>query len=318
MQSLTKVQVKRIAKFLTASCAHIPQDPSSPKLGQWLDIISRATGFRDWNAMSRSIDEVPTLSKAEASWPSGGRYSFYGVARVLVNGKAPTHHFIQTNPKFGAEPQVVLELVKSIVLKSETSLRHLAFQHGQPDVLLPNGQIERSWKNYAEGCPVVVHSEDGTVSILLWWLREMYRVADDMPDWAKEDSSLHDVSFQEQDPYWARAHVDEELHNSLTRFFLQQLTGREQPRRTCLFLQHDAYTSEPNVPMLVEEGNPYASPAELKFEGNYAERQAAVAAYNSGLGLSTLDCSAISSRYDYAERARNEDYHTEFSGIYDD
>lgn len=317
MQSLTKVQVKRIAKFLTASCAHIPQDPSSPKLGQWLDIISRATGFRDWNAMSRSIDEVPTLSKAEASWPGGGRYSFYGVARVLVKGEQPTHHFTQTIPEYSLEPQVVVDLVKSILLKAGHSIRHLVFRHSRPDVLLPNGQIAQHWKNDAEGCPVVVRSEDGSVSILLWWLREVYRTRDNIPDWAM-DSTLNDVYFHEQDPYWARSDVDDELHNSLTQFFLQQLTGREQSRRTCLFLQHDAYTSEPTVPMLVEEGNPYASPADVKFEGNYAERLAAVAAYNSGLGLSTLDCSAISSRYDYAERARNEEDYTEFSGIYDD
>ena len=318
MQSLTKVQVKRIAKFLTASCAQIPQEPSSPKLGQWLDVISRATGFRDWNAMSRSIDEVPTLSKAEASWPGGGRYSFYGVARVLVKGEQATHYFTQTNPKYGVEPQVAVDLAKSIVLKSGTSIRHLAFQHGRPDALLPNGQRDQSWKNSAEGCPVVVRSEDGTVSILLWWLREIYKVPDNMPDWAKKDSSLHDVAFQEQDPYWARAHADDELHNSLTQFFLQQLTVREQQRRTCLFLPHEVYMSEPAVPMLVEEGNPYAFPADVKFEGSYAERCAAVDAYNAGLGLSTLDCSAISSRYDYAERARSEEDVTEFSGIYDD
>ena len=85
MAVLTSVQVKQVAKFLTASCAKIPQQSNPPTHSQWLEVVAHASGFRDWNAMKATVANDPVLDNDTARWPNAYR-TFFGVARVLIAG----------------------------------------------------------------------------------------------------------------------------------------------------------------------------------------------------------------------------------------
>ena len=316
MSVLTTIQVKRIAAFLKASSAQIPQHPSSPKLGQWLDIISRESGFRDWNAMSASVNKRPVLSKENSTWPNGLR-TFFGIARVLISDKAPTHHLTWFGNRELTGYQAAITLADSIRPHLAPSNLGLRFRYSRPDVKLPDGQISASWTNRAQGCPIVITSDDQKITILLWWLSEHYQLPENRPTWA-QDSPSHYVNFDSAGDAALHVHDEDELNDSLTDVVLTHLTSRAQPRRTCLFVPQWPASSEPPISLLVEEGNPNAEPVEKPLGTGWSELRAAAKAYNTERGLSSIDCSSISARYEFAERQRNEEDYTEFSGIHDD
>lgn len=127
---LTTIQVKRVANFLKASCEKSPNNSDCPKLGQWLDILSRELGFRDWNTTSASLNEAPVLTKAQKHW-TNSHSTFLGVARVLIAGEKPTHHLSYSVNREFTRHDVATDLAKK--LRSRIALRQLShrFQYSQ-------------------------------------------------------------------------------------------------------------------------------------------------------------------------------------------
>ena len=319
MANLTNIQVKRIADFLKKSSAKVPQSAVSPKHGQWLDILATASGFRNWNAMSACVPEAPCISQETALWPST-HATYLGIARVLIAGELlPTHHIEWFTNHDSTKHEMALKMGKRLGEKLYPACTGLGFRYSQPDVKMPGGGIAAPWVNRAEGCPIVVTSKDKRITILLWWLRESYQLKENLPIWA-QDEPAHYVHFSDAGDKVETDFESDEIEESLTDTFLANLTGKAQPKRSCIFVPNWGGSSEHPSPVLVEEGNPNAKPIDETFGTNWQEILAAVAARNAKYGLSTIDCGAIARRYEAVQRADTdtaEDY-TEFSGIYDD
>lgn len=317
MTVITNVQVKRIARFLKASCEKIPSDSGCPKLGHWLDILSKELGFRDWNSTSASPNEAPALSNEQASWPNS--YStFLGFARVLVAGEMPTHCLSYSVNRELTRHQVAIELAKKLRTSLAPGRLGHGFQYSQPDVRGDGGELAPAWKNRAEGCPIVIKSSGQEISIQLWWLRETYQLPENMPAWGK-DSPSHYVCFDGAGDLPLTAYGESELNDSLTHVFLEHLIGKAPARRTCWFSPRRNESSEAPAILHVEEGNPRGKPVLLPLVAtDWRELRAAAGTYNAKRGLSTVDCEAISERYESAEAVRNEDdYVEDYSGTFD-
>jgi hypothetical protein len=316
MSVLTTIQVKRVANFLKASCEKIPNNSDWPKLGQWLDILSRELGFKDWNVTSASPNEAPILTKAQKHW-TNSHSTFLGVARVLIAGEKPTHHLSYSVNREFTRHDVATDLAKK--LRSRIAHRQLShrFQYSQPDVTLSGGEPAPAWKNRAEGCPIVIMSDGQEITIQLWWLREFFQLPENMPDWGK-DSPSHYVQFDGDGNLPLDAYKESELNDSLTDVFLEHLTGKAPNRRTCLFVPRWSQPSDGPVTLRVVEGNPHGEPVSSPSGSDWSELRAAVGAYNAKRGLSSIDCEAISARYESAEKMRNEEeYFEDYSGMFD-
>lgn len=317
MSVLTSVQVKQVAKFLTASCAKIPQKSNSPTHGQWLEVIAHASGFRDWNAMKAIIANDPVLDNNTARWPNA-HWTFFGVARVLMEGLPPVYQLAWSVNREIPRTQVSIELAKKIRALAKHLAPHDVFQYSQPDTRLSDGSIEYQWKNRARGCPIVITSKNHRVSIHLWWLSERYQLPENIPVWARDSSPVHTVDFNSSGDVPFHEYKEDEPNDSLTNIFLTQLTGKRQDRRKCVFVPYWTISSELPKPLQVEEGSALASPTDVISGSTLTELREAANTYNTKLGLSSIDTDAITERYKFAEQQRNEDDYSEFSGVYDD
>lgn len=316
MKRPTTIQVKRIAGFLKASCEKIPDKFDTPKLGQWLDLLSKELGFKDWNVTSASLEELPVLTKELMLFPNAHR-TFWGIARVSVAGEKATYHLSCSVNRELTRESVATELAEKIRRRTVPAKLNSSMRYSRPDVRQGDGTIAPGFLNRAQGCPIVIKSDDQELTIHLWWLNEDYHAPDSIPAWAK-GTPPHSVHFNEAGDAPLHEYADDEPNDSLTTIFLKAITGREPSRRTCLYFPRWYASQEVPLPVLVEEGNPNGKPAHFPSTGDWSERRSAVDAYNAQQGLSTLDCEAISARYEAAEQVRNEDGHVEFSGIYDD
>lgn len=314
MSVLTTVQVKRVAQFLKASSAKIPQFQDQPKLGQWLDIIARASGFRDWNAMSATIPLNPSFTDAEINWLNS-HWTFYGIARVMVEGKASTNHITHFSNHEVNRHEAAKDLARKILNRSSSEFSNQVFNYTQPDVILPNGNIDTSWANKTQGCPIIITSKDKKTVIFLWWLSYRYTPQDNIPEWAS-DFETQGVEFENHCDIPPGGYGVDDISHPLTDVFLSCLTGKKQPRRTCIFTRQWSTSSVKAGSVLLEEGCPNAHP--IGEDLRYEIEKFSVSSFNAGRGLSTIDCEAIAQRYKDAEVMRNEDDHTELSGIYEE
>lgn len=317
MPVLASVQVKQVAKFLTASCAKIPQQSNSPTHSQWLEAIAHASGFRDWNAMNATIAKEPVLDSSSSNWLNA-HWTFFGVARVLIEGVQPSYELTWSVNREISQKQVALNLAKKIRDSGKYLDFHEDFQYTQPDTRLPDGTIAAEWSNRARGCPIVLSSKSRKVCIHLWWLSETYRLSENIPPWARDGSPPHTISFDGSGDIPARDYEEDEFKDSLTHIFLTELTGKQQRRRECVFVPRWITSSELPVPLLVEEGSPFATPTDVISGTTLTELRDAANTYNAKLGLSSLDIDAIAERYEIAEQQRNEEDYSEHSGIYED
>lgn len=316
MSFLTSVQVKQVAKFLTASCAKIREESDSTTHSQWLEAISHASGFRDWNAMHASVSNEPILYEKTSHWPNA-HWTFFGVARVFIAGHAPTNHLTWSVNREKSKTQVAKDLAQKIHSAIDSrNFSSIQFKYTQPDTILSNGSISPQWINRARGCPIVINSNNPNISIQLWWLSEHYQLEKNYPEWMRDGSPYHHVAMDYSIDAPLHSIGEEDSIDSLTDIFLTQLTGRQQRRRECLFIP-EWTTTVPKV-LRVEEGCPNATATDVISGNNLTELREAVTDYNTRLGLSSIDIIAIAERYQQAESQRNEDEYTEFSGIYDD
>jgi hypothetical protein len=316
MSFLTSVQVKHVAKFLTASCAKIPQKSGSTTHSEWLEAISHASGFRDWNAMRARVSNEPVLDEETSHWPNA-HWTFLGVARVFIAGHAPINHLTWSANREKSKTQVAKDLAQKIKLAvAGRQFDGFSFEYTQPDTILSDGSIAPRWKNNAHGCPIIITSNNPSISIHLWWLSEHYQLEENYPEWMRGNSPYHYISIDSRIDTPLQSLHEEESIDSLTDIFLTQLTGRQQRRRECLFLPE--WTATNQKILRIAEGCPNATATDVISGKSLTELREAVAAYNTKLGLSSNDINAIAERYQQAESERNEHDYTEFSGIYDD
>lgn len=317
MTVLTSVQVKQVAKFLTASCAKIPQQSNPPTHSQWLEVVAHASGFRDWNAMKATVANDPVLDNDTARWPNAYR-TFFGVARVLIAGAPPVYQLAWSVNREISRTQVSIALANKISALANHFSPHDAFQYSQPDTRLADGCIEYQWKNRARGCPIVISSKNHSASIHLWWLSEHYQLPENIPAWARDGSPVHTVDFNSSGDVPFHEYKEDEPNDSLTDIFLTQLTGKQQQRRECVFVPRWTDSSVLPTPLKVKEGCALASPTDVISGSTLTELREAANTYNTNFGLSSIDTDAIAERYEFAEQQRSEDDYPEFSGIYDD
>lgn len=316
MKRPTTIQVKRIASFLKASCEKIPNNFDVPKLGQWLDLLSQELGFKDWNVTSASLEKSPVLTKELMLFPNAHR-TFWGIARVSVAGEKATYHLSYSVNRELTRESIAKELAEKIRRRTAPQKLNSSMRYSRPDVRRGDATIAPDFLNREQGCPIVIKSDEQELTIHLWWLNEDYHAPDSIPAWAK-GTTPHPVRFNEAGDVPLHEYAEIEHNDSLTTMFLKALTGREPSRRTCLYFPRWYASQEVPLPILVEEGNPNGRPANFPSTSDWSKRRSAVDAYNAQQGLSSLDCEAISARYEAAEQVRNEDDYVDFAGNYDD
>lgn len=317
MPVLTNVQIKSVAKFLKASCDKVSLDSPQPKLGQWLDILSREFGYKDWNVTSASNRDEPELVKAQGFTPIS-KHGFLGLARVIAPDVSPTNYLCYSEDRELSRFEIAAKLGQ----KMRSKLGPMTFSgnitHTRPDGMA-EGQLDFIEKNRSQGCPVVISADGQGVTILLWWLSSTFLLNDPMPISWGEDQARSWVLFSDEGDHQLFEYVESQPNTTLTALFLETLTGCTLPSRTCWHTPswRDFYESPSSL--LVEEGNPNALQIIASNSGaSWDELRVACEVKNQELGLSRLDCEAISARFEAAESLRNDDPVVDFSGVYDD
>ncbi|WP_138514538.1 hypothetical protein [Rhodoferax bucti] len=316
--SLSSFEVKQIAAYIKASCLHLPPTFDSPKLGQWLDAISRSSGFRDWNALSAIAPDVPKTEWGE--W-SG---AFFGFARVLIDGKEATNHFSWHRNNESSRHEIAENLAKSVMDHHGATIRGVKLKYSQSDWRQSEFQIVTAatvrqqmpfHRNAAS--PIVATSADKDVTMLIWWLSESYTMAEHLPK-RERKFSCHSFRFDSDESPGAVSGTTPQGPDSLTDHFLKNVTGAVLPKRTCLYIS--LLPNGPDgsfVPVRVQECNGQGELTSSDFGFDRDEAVLQVQALNAKSGLTVADMEAIARRYNKHEPYPEEDF-CEFSGIYDE
>lgn len=317
MSVLTNSQIKSVAKFLKTSCDTVHLNSSSPKLGQWLDILSEEFGYKDWNVTCAKNRDEPELVSTQNNFPVS-HSGFLGLARVVSGDAPPTHHLCYAENREWSRFDLAVKLAQKMRSQLASESLRGAVSYTRPDVMAA-GQHELNWKSRSEGSPIVIKSNAQDTTILLWWLWASFLQNDPIPVWMGKDTKRNFVQFSEEGGHQLHDYAENELNDSLTDVFLETLTGRAQPRRSCWYVPRWPDSSMTPTMLLVEEGNPNTRQVAQQLNAeSWDEIRAAAEARNEQLGLSKLDCEAIFARYEAAQRARAEEPAVDFSGVYDD
>lgn len=311
MSHLTCFEAKQIAAYLRASSLLIPVFTDPPKHGQWLNAISRASGFRDWNAMSALSPDVPISDE------NGWLGAFFGVARVLYNGKDASEHLVWFRNRDSSRHAAAASLAQSVAARFGERFRRLKFNYSQPPsefqievATLENIQRRSKFPGRANP-PIIATSENGETIIHLWWLSETYTIEADRQSRFQFSSLRFD---DDGSPYtgWAS-----EAYNpdSLTDSFLNNLTGVLRPKRTCLYVPRI-----PNgpageyLPLELEEGAREGKLSELSFGDDWFAANHYVMERNLRNGLTSADVETITRRFQEQE-PQEEEYFDEFGAL---
>lgn len=299
MPQLTSVEVKELASYLKESLAEVSD---SIQRGKWLNIISRASGFRDWNTMTACVPEHP-----EVSWGEWG-YVLIGFAIVCVPGEEPTYHMVHDRGRAIQPRELAEKLSFSVSARWRNLLRGRQTVYSKLDSIKPDEPIliqDRSsikkLKAWNVRPPIrVVAFEDG-VTIWLWWLHESYTIAEHYPEKEKK-FHLHSLTQE----------ILSRSKEPVTETFLTSLTGISKNRK-CFYS-----TERPNkdyrefVIMEVHEG------FKDGIETDYIHVDAESAALHSEelnrkLGLSQRDVDDISHYFWINDQYREEDIFDDYS-----
>lgn len=298
MSKLTSAEVKELAHYLR--CSH-SQIPNNLQLGKWLNAISRASGFRDWNTMTAVVPETPELERGD--WGK----AFIGFAVVCVPSRAPSYHLAHDRNPTSTMGQVADKLALSIssyweyrFLGTLTTFSKLDESNTLEEPLrfdLPDRK-----KHSTAMPPTQVLIANGEMTIWLWWLDESYTVAEHHPE--KSRSFTY---------YSLTSGSAVAANSSSTALFLKRLTGRTMPVRKCYY-STELPNKGNNMFVLIEvcEGSRAGRETNI-FHNNYESAAQHTLALNSRLGLSqrdSLDISAVFSMYD---PHYEEDYFDDYS-----
>ncbi|MBV1774348.1 hypothetical protein KSF73_01330 [Burkholderiaceae bacterium DAT-1] len=307
MPHLTSFEAKQVAAYLKASSALITDASTHLKLGQWLEVISRSCGFRDWNAMSAVVPKQPDNDDFD---------TFFGVARVFVHGRSEADHFIWFRDQQSSPIEVANKLADLVSIKLGHSARGSHFSYSQPDVnyLTDYTSALRAWPATSKdrAAPIVAVSSNQQIKILLWWLCDNA--------WARQYTTSEGYSvirsfFFSHDgaPFTSKSEFVNDVE-SLTNRFLATLTGIHPHARTCLYIpEFPNGVNDSFIPVIVREGHPLGTTSELNYGTNRLEACRRAIVQNLENGISEADMWAISSRY----RESGDDPVSDYSGIYE-
>lgn len=313
MSHFTSFEAKQLAAYLNASCLLVPEFSGSPKLGQWLNAISHSCGFRDWNAMTAVVPEVPEVQMGE--WYE----VFFGIARVLTKGQDATNHLVWYRNRDSSRHEAATTLARSVLARTGRRIQGIRFNHSQPDT--PSPEIEeatlglaRQWSKFpwSARAPIVAISTDRATTILLWWLSERYTMAEHYPE-RERRFSYQSLSFDDA-PH--RCWVNEPQNTeSLTDHFLSEITGVVRPKRTCLYVPEIPNgLDESFIPIVVQEGSRTGEPTAFNFGSNRYEALGHAQILNLKDGVTLADMNTISRRFQEYEEKEEELMFDDFGG----
>lgn len=318
MPVLTNIQIRSVAKFLKASCDKVPLSSPPPKHGQWLDILSEQFGYKDWNVTSAKNLDEPALVKTQDIFPIS-QLGFIGFARVISPNALPTHHLCYSEGGVRNRFDTAVNLAEKMRSQLGPTTPKGLIGYGRPDVS-DKGQDGVSSKLRDHEVPIVVQVDEHGSTILLWWLSTSFLQNDPIhPAWGGGKVERSTVRFRDDGDHELYAYPENSLNTTLTELFLETLTGRTPSSRSCWYVSNWRDSFGTPAMLLVEEGNPSAlQVVESSNAESWSDLQTASEIKNQKLGLSALDCEAISARYAAAETLRNEEPAVDFSGVYDD
>lgn len=316
--SLTSFEVKQIATYLRSSCLRLPPSYISPKLGYWHEVISRASGFRDWNAMVANVPDTPKMEWGE--WSS----AFFGFARVLIDGKEASNHIFWHRKNESSRYEVAEKLAQSVLDLHGATLRRANFKYSQPDwdqpdfyILTPANVRQHMQFHRHAAPPVIASSTDGEVTLMLWWLSASYTMAERMPE-RQRVFSCQSFHFDSDESPGATFGAPVEVPDSLTERFINSVTGSVLPKRICLYIPlMPNGPDETFVPVRVQECSGRGELTSSDFGIDRVEAELRVNAINAQNGLTVADMRTIVRRYNKHEPYPEDDI-LEYSGIYDE
>lgn len=311
MSHITCFEAKQIAAYLKESCSLVSQLAESPKHGQWLNAISRSCGFRDWNAMAALSPGVPVSDE------NGWFGAFFGIARVVWSGEKSSEHLVWFRNRDSSRHAAAVSLAKSVGARLGERFCRLNFSYSQPDsrerfklLRLQNTPYVATLEAQPVP-PIVATSQNGEVTIQLWWLSETYSIE------AERQSRFQFGSLRFDDdgsPYtgWASEAYNPE---SLTDNFLNKLTGAVRPKRSCLYVPRmpNGPASE-YFPLTIEEGARDGKLSELNLGDDWFAAHHYVKAFNLKNGLTSADVETITRRFQELE-PHEEEYFDEFGAL---
>lgn len=308
MAHLTCFEAKQIAAYLKASCSLVPEFTESPKHGQWLNAISKSCGYRDWNTMVAVAPDVP--DDGEDGWQG----AFFGVARVLIKGQGASEHLVWFRNRDSSRLVAAASLAQSVFAQIGKKFQRIDFRYSQPgtgfaiEVATMENVLRWSKFPWNAEAPIVATSANQEITILLWWLKETYSIESEREHRFRYLS----LSFDDDGSPPAGLASEEFNPDSLTDRFLSSLTGKGQPKRTCLYV-----TELPNgengefIPVVVKEGSRETELSALNFGYDFLAARRYVNEINSKNGVTKKDRETISRRFRQFE-PQEEEYFEEY------
>lgn len=300
MPQLTSVEVKELASYLKESLSEVSD---SIQRGKWLNFISRASGFRDWNTMTACVPEHPEVASGE--WG----YVLIGFAIVCVPGQEPTYHMVHDRNRVIPPREVAERLALSVSARwinlfhgRQTAYSKLdSIKPDEPFLYMDRGSIKKL-KKWNVMPPIRVVSFENGINIWLWWLHERYTMAEQYPE--KERRFLYQSLTQE---------TLFDNQEQPTDIFLTAITGVNRKTRNCFYS-----TETPNENygkfrlMEVYEGLKEGQKTEhIHFDSESAARHAQE--LNRELGVSQRDVNDISACFSMYDPYHEEDIFDDYS-----
>ncbi len=297
MPCLTVAEAKELAHYVKHSHARVF---NAVPLGKWLTVISRANGFRDWNAMSALAPKTPDT--ALDTWG----YSALGFAVVCVPEREASYHVIHDRSSAPNTEQVAEKLAQSIASGAEHRFTGASLKFSQLDPAESDEEtvglfFKKGRKHSAALPPVQVTLAAGKVTIWLWWLRQNYLLREGCPSGAQ---SFAFFELSDQSTTWSG--------NCTTSHFLHALTEKALPKRNCYYCTELPNERNTYRLILVQEGSRDGQATQYVYD-DHASAIKHQKALNSSLGLSQRDAQTISAIFAQYDPYYEEEYFDDYS-----
>lgn len=299
MPQLTSVEVKELSSYLKESLSEVSD---SIQRGKFLNIISRASGFRDWNTMTACVPEHP-----EVAWGEWG-YVLIGFAIVCVPGQEPTYHMVHARSRVTPPREVAERLALSVSARWKNFFQGRQTVYSKLDSRKPDAPFlvldrdsTKKLKAWNVKPPIRVVAFENGVNIWLWWLHESYTMAESYPE-KERRFRLHSLT-QETLSY---------SQEPLTEAFLASLTGIKKNRKCFYSTERPNRTYGKFVLIEVREGfSDGVETGHIHFDAESAALHAQE--LNRKLGLSQRDVNDISACFSMYDPYHEEDIFDDYS-----
>ena len=262
---------------------------------------------------------LPSRTPRKVEWYG----AFFGIARVLIEGQDAAGHLVWFRNRDSTRHEAAADLARSISIRGGSCLKGVHFDYSQADappstleVATMHSATQRAKHPWRLAAPIIATSKDRRTKILLWWLAERYTMAEHFPE-REHRFSYQSLYFDDDGSPRTGWASTRENPQSLTDCFLVNLTGKNRPKRTCLYIPDLPNGPDDSfIPVKVTEGsrNGILSASNFGHDGYSAQLRAQM--INSRKGVTIADGEAISRRYREYEPYEEPFY--EFSGFQDD